>query len=409
MIRFKSTVLIQASLTMACLTSGLFGATLIVNNVPYVPTCPGAYSTIQAAVNAANPGDVVYVCASPTPYNEQVEISKSITLYGQTGAELQPGPMSANTMGLLSATPIAAAIWVHDTSGVVVGDLIVDGSLNAIGGCSPNPVGIYYQNAAGTIAYNAVRYMELGAGNGGCQAGLGIFVESNAGTNAVTVAGNSVHDFQKNGITGHGTSASVTVSSNKVNGAGPTPNIAQNGIEIAFGATGSVAGNTVTNVAYSPCTSTTNCVASSTGILIYQSNSVNVTANNISTTQGAIYYFDANGGNATSNTISQTLVWDGIGIDTDGQSSGDNHVVNDNYISTSDESDVYIDTNNNSVTNNSLNETPIGIWFNSGTGNTQSGNKFYTTLTPTQSGAVDAVIAGSVKASARRKRRTPAP
>ena len=81
---------------------GLFGANVIVNNVPFVPTCAAQYSTIQAGVNAANNGDSVTVCASGTPYNEQVVIAnKSISLKGQTGATIRPSPMISNATKLV--------------------------------------------------------------------------------------------------------------------------------------------------------------------------------------------------------------------------------------------------------------------------------------------------------------------
>src|SRR5580700_2185531 len=117
--KIKLRILRLASLILTFYAPSVFGVTRVVNNVPFVPACNGAYPTIQAAVNAANAGDTVFVCASATPYNEQVEITKAITLNGQTGALVQPGPMVANTASLSSGLPIAAAIWVHDTTAAV--------------------------------------------------------------------------------------------------------------------------------------------------------------------------------------------------------------------------------------------------------------------------------------------------
>src|ERR1700741_4019218 len=61
--------------------------------------CPKAlYATIQSAVNAASPGDVIKVCAGTYP--EQVVISKSLTVNGENGAIVSPVSVSANTSSL---------------------------------------------------------------------------------------------------------------------------------------------------------------------------------------------------------------------------------------------------------------------------------------------------------------------
>ena len=66
-------------------------ATLVVGNDKTV--CPSAqYSTIQEGVNAAATGETIEVC--PGTYAEQVTIEKSLTLAGDNGAIVVPGPMS---------------------------------------------------------------------------------------------------------------------------------------------------------------------------------------------------------------------------------------------------------------------------------------------------------------------------
>ncbi|MBU1598881.1 hypothetical protein KKG61_02040, partial [bacterium] len=49
---------------------------------------PGSYTTIQAAVNAANPGDTIYVSAGI--YNEAVYINKGIALVGVGTPTIDP-------------------------------------------------------------------------------------------------------------------------------------------------------------------------------------------------------------------------------------------------------------------------------------------------------------------------------
>ena len=47
------------SLVLMSLAFVSLAATLTVNNQPFIPSCPAQYATIQAAVNAAAPGDTV--------------------------------------------------------------------------------------------------------------------------------------------------------------------------------------------------------------------------------------------------------------------------------------------------------------------------------------------------------------
>jgi hypothetical protein len=386
---FTKRNLIQAFVLLS-IPASTWGTTRAVSNAGVIVGCPATFATIQAAIAASSPGDTVYVCNTGVPFNEQVIISKTLTLAGQTGAEIQPNPLVANTASLIPPfNPIAAAIWVTPgTTGVIISDLIVDGSLNGISGCLPNPIGIYYQNASGTVAHNAVRYFTLGPGLEGCQAGNGIFAQADGagGTAAVLVGANSVHDFQKTGIVGNEIGTTLTATGNIVTGLGPSPNIAQNGIQIGFGATGSIAGNTVSNVSYSPCSTVANCVGSATGILLYDpSGAISTHSNNVSSTQGAVVYISVNGGSITSNVISNTLVFDGIDVDTDGTSPGTGNLVNLNTVMNSSESSVYVDTAGNSVINNIFVEAPIGIWFVAA-GSGQSGNKFFAIPLTVQSG-----------------------
>jgi hypothetical protein len=391
----------KALLLLTACAPALFGTNRVVSNAGVIVGCPAQYTSIAAAITAANSGDTVTVCNTGVPYNAQVTISKSITLVGQTGAVIQPSPFTQNAISLSSGNPIAAAILVTPaTMGVIISNLIIDGSQNQISGCGLNPIGVYFQNASGTVVHTAVRYFELGLADAGCQSGIGIFAQTDGagGISNVIAEVNSIHDFQKGGIVGNELGTTLTATSNIVTGIGPTPNIAQNGIQIGFGATGTITGNTVSNLVDSLCVNTATCTGSSTGILIYDPSTsisapVTTRSNNLSSTQGAIYYLSANNGTISSNTISATLVYDGIGIDTDGTSAGTGNTVTQNTIMNSSESGVYVDTANNSLTSNTIVETPIGLWLVV-SGNTQSANKFFATPLTVQQGTPPAPARG---------------
>ena len=88
----------------------------------------------------------------------------------------------------------------------------------------------------------------------GCQGGLAINVEATTGSPVVKITNNSVRNYDKNGITASGPGAhggpNVTVSGNTIIGLGATPVIAQNGIQIGYGASGSVSSNYVADDIY---------------------------------------------------------------------------------------------------------------------------------------------------------------
>jgi nitrous oxidase accessory protein NosD len=338
--------------------------------------CPAAtFTSIQDAINAANPGSLIRVC--PGTYREQLSINKSLRIEGDNGAIVMPSNMVANTSGF-SGTPIAAAILVKDAAKVEIEGLIVDTANNGITECSPDLIGILYQNSSGSIEHNAVRNTKLSVSLNGCQSGDAIVVQSGGETSKVSIDDNSVHDYQKNGITGNESGTEVTITNNVVIGLGPTIGAAQNGIQIGFGGKGRVLRNTVTDNVWSPCVSVTNCAFNATGILIFQSDDVRAEHNTIATNQVGIF---GGGQHAKieSNNISNSLVLVGIDL------AGDNNLASRNDVTNSGQAAILIEGNDNKVQTNDITEAPIGVLKLSGTvGNTHSGNSFFDTLIPVQ-------------------------
>jgi parallel beta-helix repeat protein len=311
------------------------------------------YLSITVALAASSPGDQIFICPGAGPYNEQLSIDKAVTLKGILGATVRPAPMVANSTSLSSGNPIAAAVLIEGVVGVVIDQLTIDGSGNGIAGCAPTLIGVYYRNSSGTLKNSVVKNFRLGAGLEGCQSGLGIFAQSDGvgGISTVSVSNTSVHDFQKNGITGNEPGTTLTATSNQVTGDGPTPSIAQNGIQIGFGATGTVTSNLVSEVVYSGAGD------ASIGVLVYQgATSTTVSSNTVTTTQTGVY-LDASDSTANANLITRTLQYDGIYL----PAGADNNTISNNSITNSDESGIWVDGASNVVTKNKINETPIGI------------------------------------------------
>jgi parallel beta-helix repeat protein len=307
--------------------------------------CPtAAYTSLQAAVNAAKSGDLIRVCAGT--YHEQVVIDKSLSLEADNGVIVIPSDVVANAAGLSSGNPIAAIILVKNADFVELEGLIVDGSANGLTACGPTFIGILYQDASGLIEHNSVRHVRLASDLPGCQSGNAIDVESSSsGQSKVTIAGNSVDGYQKNGITANEPGTEVDVTANAVTGLGPTTGAGQNGIQIGFGAQGRVTNNSVADNIYSPCESVANCPSNATGILIFQSDGVRVERNTVASSQVGIFVA-ANNGNIGGNTVLYSVALDGIAL------VGNGNSVSSNDISGSDDAAVYIQGNNNTVFDN---------------------------------------------------------
>jgi hypothetical protein len=151
------------------------------------------------------------------------------------------GGLVTNGVMDVFGNPTAAQIFAKNAA-VTISHLTVDGANDGLTDCSIDTIGIYYQNSSGVITDDAVRNVLLPTGLQGCQDGLAINVESSNGTPAVTISNNSVRNYDKNGITASGPGTAgvgpvVNVKDNTVVGLGATTVIAQNGIQIGYGAT----------------------------------------------------------------------------------------------------------------------------------------------------------------------------
>ncbi len=333
--------------------------------------CPTAqYSSIQQAVKAASPGELIEVCAGT--YNEQVTIEKNIRIHGDDGAILQPNPMTANGTGIVSGEPVAAAILAQNAAEVAIEGLIVDGTFNGITACSPTLYGILFQNASGVIRHNAVKHMRLPAVPG-CQSGNAIAVESQGASSQVDISANSVHGYQKNGITANESGTSVNIEGNTATAPGPatSSDAAPNGIQIGFGATGSIVGNNVADHVWTPCVSVDSCTANGTGILIFESNGVTITENTVGVSQIGIAVIGDDASIIGNNVFDSKVLW-GIVL------QGNNNVAESNRITHSSDAGIFVQGNDNTIQQNQISDAGVGIQKAAGSmGNAIAGNTFF--------------------------------
>jgi len=115
--------------------------------------------------------------------------------------------------------------------------------------------GILFDGASGSITNNQVFNVNQNQGVvlSGCQEGNAIEARNfgaSPTTIRVVIDSNTISGYQKTGVVANG-NTDATITDNVVTGAGPNFYIAQNGIQVGFGATGMVKRNQVSGNSYS--------------------------------------------------------------------------------------------------------------------------------------------------------------
>jgi parallel beta-helix repeat protein len=237
-----------------------------------VGTCKSGtqFSTIQAALDATPSPNTVEVC--PGQYNEQITITKPVTLEGiSSGNEDQvriytPGgglKVNANVYtGDTVLTPAAAQIFVNNAGGSVnLANLVVNGTANGQSGSGAFVIGILYQQTPGTI-----NHVITSNQNGQNTVGWGIFLQGGSSDPLVTVENCSQYEFSQGAIWAIGTTDTpnlrVAVENNVVSSASQSTydivmeestnatvsgNVVSGGLYGIYvvGTEGSVSGNTI--------------------------------------------------------------------------------------------------------------------------------------------------------------------
>jgi len=238
--------------------------------------------SIQAAINGAVAGDTIII--HPGTYSEQVVVDKGLTVKGYGDATIiKPTQLVANTFTLFTRNGggKTAAIVVVNAGGapVTVQGLKIDGELitkntgNLVQATSL--VGLLVRDNAGTIDNLTVE--DVGIKNASA---ILVTAVASAGFE-VEVKNCRTSMYLKNGITATGPVV-VNFHDNTVNGGGKIGYIAQNGIQVSYGATGTVHRNKVNGNSYSGSGWT------ASGILIFESDNVSVQGNTVTDCQTAI-------------------------------------------------------------------------------------------------------------------------
>ncbi|HVD88920.1 MAG TPA: right-handed parallel beta-helix repeat-containing protein [Jatrophihabitantaceae bacterium] len=230
--------------------------------------CPNAeYMTIQAAVNAATPGDKIKVCRGT--YMEQVTIPA-----GKNGITLFSEPaLQAVIKAPLAMLDPKAIVRVSASQNVTIRHFTITGPGG--GDCDSIRWGVRVDSGGSALITDnhitEIRDLLDLNGLSGCQNGIGVLLGRNRpdlGPTEDTVgSGQVVHNlidhYQKGGVTVDNTGAYTgEVAYNEVTGT-PSMDIAQNGIQVSRAGRGNVHHNKVSMNQYLPAT------VEATGILLY--------------------------------------------------------------------------------------------------------------------------------------------
>lgn len=215
---------------------------------------------IQTAIDNATDGDTIIVNAGT--YTESITINKSINLVGKPGAIIKC-PSSPEdvyiqesdhhfeyVIAVLGGTYNSTndTVYGPGTIHVNISGFEIDGS-NA-GTTDHYFAGIFIRNAIGNISNNYIHDMYGPSGNGSGEQTFGILAYGNSD---LTVYNNTVKDFSRGGIVANGDLGGLpdpvaNIESNVVIGNGlesATNWRAENGIQIGWGASGTVKENEV--------------------------------------------------------------------------------------------------------------------------------------------------------------------
>jgi Right handed beta helix region len=248
---------------------------------------PG-YSTVQAAVTAAESLTTATVLICPGTYAEQVQVT------GNTHLTIRAARPSVGATLSLPATPVDSTTPCDTAPGT--GSYQADQDGLAICGTHAGTTTISnltfdYAWPSGTC-YDSLYGILVGGGDtlkmsnsaivgggaqpiNGCQGGIGIQVGMAWTTpnevGHVVLTHDSISGYQKNGMTIDGRYSSARISYDTVEGAGPTTQTAQNGIQVSNGAKATISHTTVSgnecNV--SVCGPNDFTQTQATGILFY--------------------------------------------------------------------------------------------------------------------------------------------
>jgi hypothetical protein len=184
------------------------------------------------------------------------------TGFVRDGIELTAARLGGTVTGTVDATGCNIGVYFSST---------FPGSVDSASISGANYFGVVVDGATVNVTHSSISNIGEVPFNGS-QHGVAIYYTAEHGATSGTVSDDSVSRYQKGGIVAT-QGASVSIVGNRVTGLGPVDFIAQNGVQVSFGATADVSGNSIYNHDYTP-KSFTSC-----GLLLYQASGVRTGTN----------------------------------------------------------------------------------------------------------------------------------
>lgn len=294
---------------------------------------PGTYSTIQAAINNANPlgGDKIIVAAGI--YTEQIVVNKclSITGAGEGVTVIQaPATLTNSNVPLVNARSI---VEIRSNAYVTISGLTVTG-LGQISTSGNEVYGVFVVEN-GTLEMTDATVSEIRDANPslrGLQNGNAIRAGSVASNQigSLDLTRVTVEKYQKTGIIVSRNGSTATIDDSDVVGEGAQTYIAQNGVQVSGAATATITASRINgNLCDNPACSFSTYY--SYGVIAFESGAINVSGTVFNNNDGGIYAWTPGATSTVSGNVFTNSRYAGIDIDQGTTNISNNFIVGSGF------------------------------------------------------------------------------
>lgn len=262
----------------------------------------GSLGRIHEAIGIAS-SSTIYLAAGA--YEEQVVVDRNIQLIGE-GKDITTiqSPVTL-TEYFSTSQDNYPVVYIHDADDVQIQSLTVDGLGRGNG--NYRFYGVAFWNAGGEINTCHITNI-IETPFSGSQHGLAIYAYNNTGgPYNISVIDTDVDEFQKNGITLMGEGLTVDIDGCVVTGKGVTPTIAQNGIQVGYGAGGAITDCNISGYTWDGPT------WYSGGLLLIEGLPVDISGCVFNECQVSIWYIETSGTTDNCTIVNPTA--DGLYVD----------------------------------------------------------------------------------------------